>query len=404
MIAEALAARPEARPFRGGSRVMRGGLVAGVAGATLLAIGFVADPRQALFSYLIAYAYLLALALGAMAFVLSVHAANSVWPTAVRRLAEAAMALLPLTAVLLVPVLARADLLYPWMHAERVPLEAGREVVLARRWYLNLPFVCVRAVLIFAVLIAIAALLRRWSRHMDHEGDPAVQERLRVRLRVLSSVALPAYGILATVGAWDWLMSLSPDWYSTMFGLNYLAGGFVTALAALSLTTVVARRAGYLAGVGPSHHYALGRLMFAFLIFWAYTSYFQYFLSWIANRPVEARWFLARSRGGYGAVGLFLVFGHFGLPFLVLLTYWIKRRAWGIAVVSAWLLASHYFAIHWIVAAARERPNPFSWMDAAALLCLGGFALAFAVARQRGVPLAPVADPYFPRALEYESA
>jgi hypothetical protein len=404
MTAPALDVRPEARTFRGGRLAMRGGLVAGAAGTALLAIGFAIDPRQALFSYLIAYAYLLALALGAMAFVLSVHAANSVWPTAVRRLAEAGMAVLPLMAVLLVPVLVGAGWLYPWTHAETVPAAAGREVVLERRWYLNLPFVCVRAAVIFAFLVGTSGLLRRWSRRMDHEGDAAVQEGLRTRLRVLSGVALPAYGILATIGAWDWLMSLSPDWYSTMFGLNYLAGGFVAALAAVALTTVLARRAGYLAGIGPSHHYALGRLMFAFLIFWAYTSYFQYFLSWIANRPVEARWFQARSRGGYGAIGLFLVFGHFGLPFLVLLTYWIKQRAWGIAAVAVWLLGSHYFAIHWIVAAARERPNPFSWMDAAALLCVGGFSLAFAVARQRGVPLAPVADPYYARALEYESA
>jgi hypothetical protein len=188
-----------------------------------------------------------------------------------------------------------------------------------------------------------------------------------------------------------------------MFGLNYLAGGFVAALAVVSLLAVRARAAGYLVEIGPSHYYALGRMMFAFLIFWAYTSYFQYFLSWIANRPIEARWFVERSRGAYGQQGLFIVFGCFGFPFLVLLSYWIKRRAWGVRFVALWIVVSHYFAIHWLIAAARQRPNPFSWMDGAAVLCVGGFAAAFAIARQRGVPLAAVHDPTFARALEYES-
>jgi hypothetical protein len=100
---------------------------------------------------------------------------------------------------------------------------------------------------------------------------------------------------------------------------------------------------------------------------------------------------------------LFIVFGCFGFPFLVLFSYWIKRRAWGVRFVALWIVVSHYFAIHWLIAAARQRPNPFSWMDGAAVLCVGGFAAAFAIARQRGVPLAAVHDPTFARALEYES-
>ena len=395
--------RPEAVPFRGGSAVLAGCLVAGAVGTALLVFGLFRDARQVFFSYLVAYAYLFGLILGALAFVLSMHAAGAVWSTAVRRFAEALTAMLPVAIVLLVPIFLGAHLIYPWMHPETIAREEVRQLVLHKRPYMNLPFVIVRAAIYFAFFLAIAYPLRRWSLRMDRPGTPEELLALKGRMRVLSSAALPGLGVLGTMATWDWLMSLSPTWYSTMFGLYVLAGGFITALAAISLITVLAIRAGYLPEVRGSHFYALGRLMFAFLIFWAYTAYFQYMLSWEANKPIEAEWFWQRTTGAYGRVGLFLAFGAFGFPFLVLLSYWIKRRAWGITFVALWILVSHYFDVHWIVSAARNTPNPFSWMDAAAVLCVGGFGTAFGLWRQRGRLVAPIYDPAFARALEYES-
>jgi hypothetical protein len=403
MTAAGASTPPEAVPFWGGRSLMLGGLVAGIVGGGLLVLGAVADPRQALSSYLVAYAYLFALTVGAVAFVTSMHAAGAIWPTTVRRLAEVLMALLPLAALLVVPVLLGADWLYPWMHPERVEPEELRALVLHKRPYMNLPFVVGRAVACFAFFLGVTAPLRRWSLRMDRPGPPADLLDLKRRMRVLGSLALPGLGIFGTLAAWDWLMSLSPDWYSTMFGLYYLAGGFITALALLSLLAVLARRGGHLPGLRESHLYALGRLMFAFTIFWAYTAYFQYMLSWLADKPIEADWFQRRTTGAYGRLGLFLAFGTFGLPFLVLVSYWIKRRAWGIAAVAVWIAIAHYFDVHWIVSAARGRPNPFSWMDAAAALCVLGFALAFALWRQRGLPIVARHDPAFVRSLEYDS-
>lgn len=398
----ASALRP-ARPFRGGRPALLGGLLAGAAGTVLLVIGLFLDAKQVFFSYLVAYAYLFTLVLGAGAFVMAMHAASAIWSTAVRRLAEAVLAILPLAVVLVVPIFLGADLLYPWMHPERIARPETRELVLHKHAYLNLPFVVVRAIAYFAFFLTVGGLLRRWSLRMDRPGARADLLRIKGQMRVLSSLALPGLAVFGTMASWDWLMSLSPDWYSTMFGLYYLAGGFVAALAVISLLAVLARRAGYLPEINDSHFYALGRLMFAFLVFWAYTSFWQYTLSWIANKPIEAEWFWKRTHGAYGQVGLFIVFGHFAFPFFVLLSYWIKRRAWGITTMALWIAGAHYFDVHWIVAAARDRPNPFSWLDAAAVLAVGGFSLAWAVWRQRGVSLAPVYDPTFARAAEYES-
>ena len=223
-------------------------------------------------------------------------------------------------------------------------------------------------------------------------------------MRVLSSVALPGLAVLGTMASWDWLMSLSPDWYSTMFGLYYLAGGFVAALAVISLLAVLARRAGYLPEINGSHYYALGRLMFAFLVFWAYTSYWQYILSWIANKPIEAEWFWKRTHGAYAGVGLFIVFGHFAFPFLVLLLLLDQAPGLGHhhhggldrggALLRRPLDRSR---------PARDGPTRSPGWTRAAVLAVGGFAVALAVWRQRGVSLAPVYDPTFARALEYES-
>lgn len=392
-----------ARPFEGGRSTLVGGLLAGLVGTALLVFGLFVDAKQVFFSYLVAYAYLFTLVLGAGAFVMSMHAASAVWSTVVRRLAEAVLAVLPLVVLLVIPIFLGAGFLYPWMHPERIAREEIRRLMLHRHSYMNLPFVILRAVAYFAFFLTVGVLLRRWSLRMDRPGARAELLRIKSRMRILSSLGLPVLAVFGTMASWDWLMSLSPDWYSTMFGLYYLAGGFVAALGVISFLAVLARRAGYLPEINDSHFYALGRLMFAFLVFWAYTSFWQFTLSWIANRPIEAEWFWKRMRGGYGGVGLFIIFGHFGFPFFVLLSYWIKRRAWGITVMALWLVAAHYFDVHWIIAAARERPNPFSWMDAAAVLAVGGFSLAWGIWRQRGVSMAPVYDPTFTRALEYES-
>jgi hypothetical protein len=406
MTSAALPVTPEARPFVpfvGGRRAIVLGLALGVIGTVLLIIGGIGDPVQALSSYLVAYAYLFTLTVGAVAFVTSMHAANAVWVTVVRRCGEAVMALLPLVAVLVVPIFVGAGHLYPWRHPDSIADGELRKAVLHLRPYLNLPLVVARAVLCFGFFLAVAVPLRRWSLRMDTEAPAAELLALRVRMRRVGGGALPGLGVLGTLVAWDWLMSLTPPYASTMFGLYFLSSGFVTALAIISLCAVLARRGGYLPGLRESHFYALGRLMFAFTIFWAYTAYFQYFLTWIANRPPEAAWFLRRTTGGYAKVALFIVFGTFGLPFVVLASYWFKRRAWGISASAIWIAVSHYFDVHWIVAAARGRANPFSWMDAAAAAAVLGFSLAFGVWRQQGRLLAPIHDPTFVRALEYDS-
>jgi hypothetical protein len=264
---------------------------------------------------------------------------------------------------------------------------------------LNLPFFCVRSVVYLSFWTLACEALGAVSRRLDRAGD----ERAKRRLKTLSSALLPPLGLTLTFAAFDWVMALSPDWYSTMFGVYFFAGGFVAAIATVVVLLAAARRAGHLLSVGRAHNYALGRLLLAFVVFWAYVAYFQYFLIWIANRPLEARWYVDRLSHGYGRVGLYLLFGHFIVPFLLLLSYGVKQRLATLVPISVSLIFAHYIDIHWLIAPARGRPQPFSWQDLAALLAVGGLSVAFGVWRLRGHLLAPVHDPSYERSLHYES-
>jgi hypothetical protein len=379
--------------FTGGRRLIAGGLAVAALGAVGLAIGFAVDPSQAFASYLTAWSYVWSTLLGMLILLMACHAMNATWPTAVRRLGEAALAALPLVAVAFLPLLFGLGRLYPWMHPERIADAPTRALVEHKRAWLNLPFFYARTLANLVIWTAVAVLLRALSLRLDEPGRPAA----RGALKIASCALLPLVGITMTLASFDWLMALSPDWYSTMFGVYVFAGGFLAALALLTVLVAAAQRAGFLARVHRPHWYALGRLLLSFVIFWAYIAFFQFFLMWIGNKPIEARWYLERSRGGHRIASGFLLFGHFALPFLYLLPYGVKQRARPLVVISVWLLFAHYVDVHWLVA------HPASWQDLCALAFVVGAATAFGTWRQRGHRLAPLHDPAYAEALEYAS-
>jgi hypothetical protein len=199
-------------------------------------------------------------------------------------------------------------------------------------------------------------------------------------------------------------MSLTPTWFSTMYPVYFFGGGFVAAIALLTLTTFAAQRSGALPEISPSHYYALGRLLFAFTVFWAYAAFFQFMLTWIANRPDDVGFYVERWRGLWRVESVFLVFGQFLLPFVVLLNHRWKRRGELLAPTAGWIIAVHYVDVHWLVApAGRPGAFPWHWLDLGALLCVGGLSAAGALFGLAGRPLLPIRDPRLDEALRYES-
>jgi len=393
---------PERNVFLGGGKLIAGGLVAFLLGGIVLSVGAAYDVRGALVAYLSAYAWLVSLTLGALIFLMIVNAMNATWPVAVRRILEALTGLLPLAALGFVPIALGVVTIYPWANPSAEHDRALREVVHHNRAYLDPTAFVLRGIGYFIVWLALAYFLRQWSLRGDRLPAEAAKKD---RLRALSSAGLPAVGLTLTFAGIDWLMSLSPTWYSSMFGVYWFAGGFLCAIALVMLFTWGAQRSGMMPRVGRSHYHALGRMMLAFTIFWAYIAYFQFFLIWIANKPHEVGFFVARAKGIWGFLSLALGLGRFVLPFFALLSYRIKQRPATLAPVAVWIVVTHWLDMLWLVVPALRSEGPIIHaLDVAAIVCVGGAALAFGVFRIRGQSIVPKNDPALEAAYRYESA
>jgi hypothetical protein len=267
--------------------------------------------------------------------------------------------------------------------------------------YLNVTFFLIRAGLFFAIWSFIALLYYRGSRDQDATGDPAVSARLR-------RFAGPAIIVLALTQSFasiDWIMSLTPHWYSTMFGVYFFAGSFVGFIALLSVVAVAMRRAGLLETVITAEHlHDVGKLLFGFTAFWAYIAFSQFFLIWYANLPEETTWYRARLEGSWMMVSAFIMAGHFGLPFFYLMGRDVKRKGWTLALGGAWMLAMHFVDLYWLVMPTLhpEGLRP-SLLDVAALVTVGGCFVAAASWLMRRQALVPVRDPRLAESLAFEN-
>lgn len=298
-------------------------------------------------SYLTAWLFAATIAAGALVFLMLGHAMSSKWTREVQPVTETIVGALPVLAVLFVPIPIVAGLVYPWVASPPAHLAS----------WLSLPAWTVRSAVYLFVWILFGELLRR--------RPPAT--------RAIATAGLPLAALTITFAAFDWVMSLTPGWSSTLFGLLVFAGGFVGALALIATLCRVSTRA-----TG-----ALGRLLFAFVIVWAYFEFSQALIQWIANKPDELTWYDARGAGGWSAIAALLVIGHFALPFMALLPFSPKRKPAFLAAVGAWLVAMHYVDTAWLVLPPeRTQPSP-TWLDLAALVVVAGIAAAVSLARRR---------------------
>ncbi len=350
-------------------------------------------------SWLVGSLFVLSIALGALFFVLVHHSTQAGWSVVVRRMAENTMATLPFLALLFLPLLlfGMGDLFH-WSHAGAVDHDA---LLKHKAPYLNVKFFVIRSVVYFAVWSALALWFNRQSRLQDTTGDHEITRRMRRA----SPVGLLLFALTITFFAFDWLMSLEPHWYSTIFGLYFFAGSVMGFFAFLALTVIAGRRAGLLAGVlNAEHQQDIGKLLFGFVIFWAYMAFSQYLLIWYAYLPEETVFFALRSAGSWRAVTIGLAVGHFVVPFFFLLPRTVKRNNLALATVSVWLLAMHVLDLYWLVMPNLHPTGVApSLFDAAALIgCCGVFLAAFGGVLRRQA-LVPLRDPRLPESLTFEN-
>ena len=372
--------------------------VCALLGIVACAILGAANPRQFFFSWLVSFLFFLSLALGALFFVLIQYASQGGWGIVLRRIGETIFCTLPVMAALFVPVLLGLHDIYEWSHAEAVEQDA------LLRWkapYLNVPFFLIRAAIYFGSWSFMAILYYRGSRGQDATGDPKVS----ARLRRLAGPAIIVLALTQTFASIDWIMSLTPHWYSTMFGVYFFAGSFVGFIALLSVVVPAMRGAGLLDTIISADHLQdVGKFLFAFTAFWAYISFSQFFLMWYANLPEETIFYRARMEGSWMQVSLLLLAGHFLAPFFYLMGRSVKRNGATLAIGGAWLLFMHFVDLYWQVMPTLhpEGVRP-SALDVAALMAVGGCFVAVAGWLMRRQALVPLRDPRLAESLAFEN-
>jgi hypothetical protein len=361
-------------------------------------LGFAVTPRRAAFAYLVAFAACVSTSLGALLLLCIMQALRAGWFLPLRRPCEVGVAALPALALAFVPVLVWSDALYVWRSPVGLADDGARALVAAKADWLNLPFFGARAGVFLGGWLLLGEALWRLSQrqHLAPEAHAA-------RMRRIGAVGLPWLAVSTTFAAFDWLMSLDPTWYSTIYGLYFLSGGFVAGLAGLSVAAWVGHRQGPLALLTPSHFSALGRLVFAFVCFWAYIAYSQVLVIWMGDLPKEVPWYLVRLQGSWGVCAAAVVATAFAAPFLLLLPRAPKRRPGFLAAVGGLLLVGHYLDTYWLVMPhATPEAVSLHWVDVAALLSVAAPSLALALHRAGDNPWR-VTDPGIEAAWGYRS-
>jgi hypothetical protein len=392
------AIRPEQVTLPAGSLLAR----LPVVGAGLCGLGLVlalalraSNPRGFAFAWLNAYLFCLTLALGGLFFLLIQRATQAGWSIAVRRPVEAVVATLPLFALLFIPVLLGMGELYPWS----LPAAAHDPLLKWKSPYLNTSFFLVRAVIYFVLWSALALYYTRASRSQDHGAGNAPT----LAMRRFAPPAILLLGITQTFAAIDWAMSLSPKWYSTMWGVYFFAGAFVGFFGLLLLLVIPLQRGALHGIVTIEHVHDTGKHLFAFTCFWAYIAFCQFFLIWYGNIPEETAYYQVRIHGGWKTISAVLAIGHFIIPFFYLMGRTVKRRPALLAIGAAWILLMHLLDIAWIVLPSSHPEGlTIGAQEIACYLAVGGAFLAAIGWNLKRQALVPTGDPRLRESLAFE--
>lgn len=398
-------------------RIQRPALIVAAVALALCLLGiFISGPAQFFRSYLLAFMFWLAFPLGSLSLLMLQYLTGGAWGMILRRPLEAATRLLPLMALLFLPVLIGVASLYVWndpaaLHhghraanvaeAHAAPEVHGPIYTWWKQEYLTLGFFIVRAALYFAIWIGLMLILNRWSVREDQTGDPDIVRRAAL----FSGPGLILYCFTLTFATIDWVMSLDPHWYSTMFGVLFIVGQALGTLALMTALVTLLYRIAPLKDVVQTGHFTdLGNLLLAFTMLWAYVTFSQYLIIWSGNLPEETPYYYYRSAGGWQFVALLLVLFHFAVPFVLLLWRHAKRNVNTLAAIALGLLVMRWVDLIWLIvptyAQAHAAPDTahvsgtgsISWMDLLLPIGLGGIWVFVFIAQLRRRPLLPAHD------------
>jgi hypothetical protein len=374
--------------------VLAGAGLVDLAASAVLGMG---DRVQVARAFLLAFVLWGGVALGALVLLMLQYVTGGRWGVATRRLFEAAVGTLPVLALAAVPIVLLRHDLFEWTHHDVVRADP---ILRQKTFWLNVPFFVGRLAGYFAVWIGLAVLLRRWSRAQDG-ADPARAEVLQRRMGKLSGPGIVLWIVTVTFASIDLVMSLEPHWFSTMFGVIYMVGCGLSAFAfAIALLVALSGRAPLRGRITVENLHDLGKLLFAFVMLWAYVSVSQWIIVWQGNLPEEIPWYLKRTAGVWRWVTYVVVGGQFVLPFFLLLGRVGKRTPRALGAIAVFILVMRAVEQGWLVFPAfgeahgdRFVAAPVSWTHVTVPLGFGAAWIGMVLWHLRGRPLLPENDP-----------
>lgn len=373
-------------------------LIVGAGALVLCGAGGLYSPTQFFRSYLFAFIFWLGVALGSVAILMLHHLVGGGWGHPIRRILESGSRTLLILAPLVLPLFFGLRHLYAWADPAQV---RASEMLAHKTFYLNVPFFVARTVVFFAAWILLAHLLSKWSLEQDRTG----QAGLSGRLQKLSGPGLIVYAVTVTFMSLDWVMSLEPAWSSTIYGMIFVVTQLLSAMSLAIIACLFFADSKPLSDrVTPVALNDLGNLLLTFTMLWAYLSFSQFLIIWSGNLPEEITWYLARARGDWAGIAVVLIVFHFAVPFLLLLSRFVKRRIRSLAAVATLLVLMSLVDLYWLMTPAYNRSGPrFQWMDGLAVLGVGGIWLwrFFSVLKRN--PLLPMNDPRLAEGAEHHA-
>ncbi len=365
-------------------------LIVGIAFMVALGASAFLNSHEFFQSYLIGWTFWTGITVGSLALLMLQHLTGGGWGMVIRRSLEAATRVLPLMAILFVPIILGAHSIY---HHWTDPTDP---VVKFKTPYLNLPFFTIRAVIYFAIWGTLAFLLNKWSLAQDRTAD----NRYTKNMRLLAGPGMVALIFSVTFASVDWYMSLEPEWFSTIYGFIYVAAWALSALAfVIAVMAALSREEPMKRIVAPLHFHDLGKLLLALVMLWAYFAFSQFLIIWSGNLPEEIGYYLDRIHGTWGAVIITIGILHFAAPFLFLLSRSIKRNPRKLVVIAAVILVMRFVDLLWMLVPAFG-DHKWIWLDVISLLGFGGVWLAFFTWQLGKRSLIAINDPQFESTLE----
>jgi hypothetical protein len=362
--------------------------------------------QEILRAYLVGYIYWMVIAMGCTGVLMMHHLTGGWWGYPIRRMLEAGSRMFGLMAVLFIPILAGMwmKILYPWNPAPVDMLENPNYRF--KMAYLTPQHFTIRAVIYFVILLILAYFLNKWSREQDATNDPGAEMAFKNKLGAISGPGIIIWGFVITFAMIDWIMSLEPRWFSTIYGMIFMV---ISALTAFSFIIFNLRRMcdrePYRNNVTPQQYNDLGNMMLTFTMLWAYLSFSQYLIIYAGNIKDEIPWYMSRSLGPWAVVAVILIVLHFGLPFLLLLQRNVKRRVERLSLVAGMMLVLSMIDVYWLIVPAYEPSHIYVGpllLDILFLALIGAIWLVVYFWQLKRLPQFPLHDPRFEGVLHHE--